>query len=125
VTGAVADVSRYYRDADLAVVPLRAGGGTRIKMIEAALHGVPIVATRFGAEGTTFQNRVDMLMANDASSFLRACLLLARDNSLSERLADRARRKAQRDYSPSFWRSKVIDLIDHAQRQSALTSKVD
>ena len=53
VTGAVADVAPYYRDADLVIAPLRAGGGTRIKIIEAAVHGVPVVATGFGAEGTT------------------------------------------------------------------------
>jgi glycosyltransferase involved in cell wall biosynthesis len=111
VTGAVADVARYYRDADLAIAPLRAGGGTRIKVIEAAAHGVPLVTTVFGAEGTTFQRGVDMLMANDEATFLRACLLLARDGSLSRRLAAQARLKARRDYAPAYWRARVADLV--------------
>ncbi len=111
VTGAVTDVAPYYRDADLVIAPLRAGGGTRIKIIEAAVHGVPVVATGFAAEGTTFQHGVDMLMANDEATFLRACLLLARDGSLSRRLAARARLKARRDYAPAYWRARVADLV--------------
>jgi glycosyltransferase involved in cell wall biosynthesis len=111
VTGAVADVGRYYRDADLAVVPLRAGGGTRIKVVEAAAHGVPLVTTVFGAEGTTFQHGVDMLMANNEANFLRACCLLLRDVSLSRRLAARAGAKVRRDYSPAYWRARVAQLV--------------
>jgi glycosyltransferase involved in cell wall biosynthesis len=111
VTGAVADVAPYYRDADLVIAPLRAGGGTRIKIIEAAAHGVPVVATGFGAEGTTFQHGVDMLMASNETTFLRACLLLARDGSLSRRLAGQARLKARRDYAPAHWRARVADLV--------------
>jgi glycosyltransferase involved in cell wall biosynthesis len=111
VTGAVADIARYYRDADLAIAPLRAGGGTRIKVIEAAAHGVPLVTTMFGAEGTTFQPGVDMIMANDEVNFLRACLLLLRNGSLAGRLRERARSKAKRDYSPTYWRARVAQVV--------------
>jgi glycosyltransferase involved in cell wall biosynthesis len=111
VTGAVADVSAYYRQADLVVAPLRAGGGTRIKMIEAAARGVPVVATAFAAEGTTFQHRLDILIANNETSFLRSCLLLARNRSLASRLAERARMRVKRDYSPAYWRNRVANLI--------------
>jgi glycosyltransferase involved in cell wall biosynthesis len=111
VTGAVSDIARYYRDADLAIAPLRAGGGTRIKVIEAAAHGVPLVASGFGAEGTTFKHGVDVLVANNEASFLRACLLLARDKSLSKRLAARARSKARRDYSGAYWRARLTHLV--------------
>ncbi len=111
VTGAVADVAPYYREADLVVAPIRAGGGTRIKIIEAAAHGIPVVASSFAAQGTTFQHGVDMLLANDAMSFVRACLLLARHRSLAARLGERARAKAKRDYSPAYWRARVADLV--------------
>jgi polysaccharide biosynthesis protein PslH len=111
VTGAVADVARYYREADLVIAPVRAGGGTRIKIIEAAAHGVPVVASRFGAEGTTFQHGVDMLLADHGENFLRACLLLIRDGPLAERLAARAHAKVKRDYSPVYWRARVADLV--------------
>ena len=111
VTGSVADVSRYYREADLVVAPLRAGGGTRIKIIEAAAHGVPIVATAMAAEGTSFRHGVDILIADEETSFLRACILLARNRTLSTRLARSARTKVNRDYSPAYWRARVTDFI--------------
>jgi glycosyltransferase involved in cell wall biosynthesis len=108
----VDDIGRCYRNANLVIAPLRAGGGTRIKIIEAAKHGVPIVATRLAAEGTSFQNGVDMLVADSAEGFLRACLLLIRNRSLARRLAWRARAKANRDYSQNYWRLQVAHLIN-------------
>ncbi len=111
VTGAVPEVSPYYRDADLAIAPVRAGGGTRIKIIEAAAHGVPMVATSFAAEGTTFRHGVDILIADDETAFLRFCLLLDRNRPLSALLAKRARIKANRDYSYTRWQARVTELI--------------
>jgi glycosyltransferase involved in cell wall biosynthesis len=107
----VADIGRYYRDADLAIVPLRAGGGTRMKVIEAASYGVPLVTTIFGAAGTTLQCDVDVLIANDEGNFLRACLSLLRNGSLARRLSASARVKVRRDYSPSYWRARVARLV--------------
>jgi glycosyltransferase involved in cell wall biosynthesis len=106
-----ADIATCYRAADLAIVPLRAGGGTRIKLIEAANYGVPIVTTSLGAEGTSFQNRVDMLVADNAEAFFKACLLLLRNRSLSQRLARHARAKASRDYSRHSWQRRVANLV--------------
>jgi glycosyltransferase involved in cell wall biosynthesis len=111
VTGTVADVDRYYRNADLAIVPLRAGGGMRIKVVEAARHGVPVVATGFGVEGTTFRRGADMLVANNEAAFLRACLLLVRNPPLRTRLASQARNKVLRDYSPEYWRAQVAHAV--------------
>ena len=111
VTGSVADVGRYYRDAELAIAPLRAGGGTRIKVIESATYGVPLVATAFGVQGTTFQRDVDVLVANDEGAYLRACLLLLRNGALARRLAANARIRARRDYSHSYWRARVARLV--------------
>jgi polysaccharide biosynthesis protein PslH len=93
------------------IAPLRAGGGTRIKVIESATYGVPLVTTEFGVQGTTFRRDVDVLIANDDGAYLRACLLLLRNGSLSRRLAARARNKAKRDYSPSYWRAQVARLV--------------
>jgi glycosyltransferase involved in cell wall biosynthesis len=111
VAGAVDEIGRYYRDADLAIAPLHAGGGTRIKLIEAASYGVPVVTTSFGAQGTTFQHDADVLVANDEQSFLRACLSLIRNGALARRLAANARTTARRDYSPSYWRTKLEQWV--------------
>ncbi len=106
------EIGRCYSSADLVIAPLRAGGGTRIKIIEAANYGVPIVTTTLGAEGTSFQNGVDMLVADSADAFLRACLLLIRNRSLSRRLTQHARAKANRDYSQAYWRLQVANLVE-------------
>jgi glycosyltransferase involved in cell wall biosynthesis len=68
ITGTVRDLSAYYRCADLAVIPLRVGSGTRIKLLEAAISGVPVVSTGLGAEGTPFRHGRDLLIANGAQS---------------------------------------------------------
>jgi len=111
VTGAVADIAPYYRDADMVIAPIRAGGGTRIKIIEAAAWGVPVVSTRFGAEGTTFLPGLDLLVAENEATFLRACLMLARNGSLSRRLATAACAKVKRDYAPATWKNRVAALV--------------
>jgi glycosyltransferase involved in cell wall biosynthesis len=111
VTGTVAAVAPYYREADIVIVPIRAGGGTRIKIIEAATHGVPVVTTRFGADGTTFLPGADLLMADHEANFLRACLMLVRSGSLSRRLALAARAKVKRDYAPARWLAHVGELV--------------
>jgi glycosyltransferase involved in cell wall biosynthesis len=109
-----ADIGRCYSAADLVIAPLRAGGGTRIKIIEAAGYEVPIVTTRIGAEGTSFQNDLDMLVADGPENFLRACLRLLRNRTLAQRLAKHAGAKAKRDYAQASWRIRVPDLIGQA-----------
>jgi polysaccharide biosynthesis protein PslH len=107
VAGAVDDIGRYYRGADLAIAPLHAGGGHPIKVIEAASYGVPVVTTSFGAKGTTFQPGADVLVADDEGNFLRACLSLIQNSALARRLGTNARGTARRDYSPSYWRTQL------------------
>jgi hypothetical protein len=52
-----------------------------------------------------------MLVADQDSSFLRACLLLARNKSVASRLARVARAKVRRDYSPAYWRARLVQLV--------------
>jgi len=67
VTGTVPDLRPYYRDALAAVVPLRTGGGTRLKILEAMAAGVPVISTALGAEGLRVQPGRDILMADSAA----------------------------------------------------------
>ena len=62
----VDDLRPLYSRADVAVVPIRAGGGTRIKILEAFAHGVPVVSTRIGAEGISVADGEHLLLADDA-----------------------------------------------------------
>ena len=63
VTGTVPDVRPYYREAVAVVVPLRVGGGTRLKILEAMAAGVPVVSTTLGAEGLEVDPGRDLLTA--------------------------------------------------------------
>jgi glycosyltransferase involved in cell wall biosynthesis len=63
VTGTVPDVAPYYDEAIAAVVPLRSGGGTRLKILEAMAAGVPVISTPLGAEGLTISPGENILLA--------------------------------------------------------------
>jgi polysaccharide biosynthesis protein PslH len=69
VTGTVPDVRPYYREASVAVVPLRMGAGTRLKILEAMAAGIPVVSTALGAEGLAVQPGVQLELAESASAF--------------------------------------------------------
>jgi polysaccharide biosynthesis protein PslH len=100
VTGTVPSVTAYLRDAAVVVVPLRIGGGTRLKIYEAMAMGKALVSTSIGAEGLTFENGRDLLLADDANSFADAILLLLLDAQLRRRFEQAAvQLAAQFDWS--------------------------
>lgn len=87
VTGAVADTRPYIAGARVYVAPLRMGGGTRFKLLEAMALRRPIVSTRVGAEGFPLQNGRDALLADGPQSFADSVCRLLHDADLSDRLA--------------------------------------
>jgi polysaccharide biosynthesis protein PslH len=100
VTGTVPSVSEYLRAATLIVVPLRIGGGTRLKVFEAMATGKAVVSTSIGAEGLAVQNGRDLILADDATAFADAILLLLRDADARRRLEVAAHQLAiQYDWS--------------------------
>lgn len=82
VVGEVPDISVELRAADIAVVPVRFGGGTRIKILEAFANRLPVVTTTVGAEGLDAVDGEHVLVADDASAFAAACVRLHRDAQL-------------------------------------------
>jgi polysaccharide biosynthesis protein PslH len=82
VTGTVPSVTEYLRAATLIVVPLRIGGGTRLKIFEAMATGRALVSTTIGAEGLAVQNGRDLILADDATAFAEAVMLLLREVEL-------------------------------------------
>jgi glycosyltransferase involved in cell wall biosynthesis len=100
VTGTVPSVTDYLRNATVVVVPLRIGGGTRLKIYEAMALGKALVSTSIGAEGLSFENGRDLLLADDASSFADAILLLLRDAQVRRKFEQAAvQLAAQFDWS--------------------------
>lgn len=77
ITGWVQDVRPYYQDALAVVAPLRIGGGTRLKILEAMAAGVPVVSTRLGAEGLNAQPGTHYVAADTADEFWRRTVALA------------------------------------------------
>jgi glycosyltransferase involved in cell wall biosynthesis len=62
--------------------PILSGGGTRVKIIEAAAYGRPIVSTRIGAEGIEMQDGNGIFLQDDSKSFAEACIRLLNDHEL-------------------------------------------
>ena len=98
-SGFVDDVRDYVYRASVFAIPLRVGGGTRLKVFEAMAMGCPIVSTSIGVEGLPLEDGVHYLRADDAPSFAQAVLRLLNDPSLRERIALEARRYVEENFS--------------------------
>jgi glycosyltransferase involved in cell wall biosynthesis len=90
VVGRVPDMEPELARADLVVVPLRVGSGTRIKILESFAHRIPVVSTTLGAEGLDVEDGVHLLVADDPDDFAAACGRLLTDVGLRKRLVDAA-----------------------------------
>jgi glycosyltransferase involved in cell wall biosynthesis len=99
VTGTVPDIRPWLWGASLAIVPLRVGGGTRLKIYEAMAAGVPVVSTSIGAEGLDYTHGETAWMADTPESFADGCLTLLRDQAKAHHLAARARDLVATNYS--------------------------
>ncbi len=91
VLGFVDDLQAIYRQARVVICPLLVGGGTRVKIIEAAALSKAIVSTTLGAEGLDMAHERHILIADAPADFANACVRLLADVALSERLGREAR----------------------------------
>jgi glycosyltransferase involved in cell wall biosynthesis len=99
VIGEVDDVAPWYRDAHLAVVPLRAGGGTRIKILEAFAQRRPVVTTTLGIEGISAEDGRHAFIADEPGPFATACLRLLNDPAFADAMATEAFSLFSQSYS--------------------------
>mgnify|MGYP001546726339 CR=1 FL=1 len=90
VTGTVADVRPWLWGSSVSIVPLRIGGGTRLKIFEAMAARVPVISTTIGAEGLPVENDRHLFIADDAESFANACLHLLENQQRRHQMADEA-----------------------------------
>lgn len=91
VRGMVPDMRPYYRRAEVVVVPLRRGGGTRVKILEAAASGKAIVTTSLGVEGLDFRRDEHLVVADSPENFAEAVISLFGDEARRKALESRAR----------------------------------
>ena len=99
VTGYVTDPIPYLEAADAFVVPLHAGGGMRVKIVDAWLWGLPIVSTPIGAEGIEVRDGGNLLLAQDALTFARATVRLLTKPELNCQLRVNGRAWVENKYA--------------------------
>jgi glycosyltransferase involved in cell wall biosynthesis len=96
--GTVDDATSFMNTMPVMIAPLFAGGGMRIKVLEAMALAKPVVATALGAGGLDVEHGRDILIADDAASFADAVALLLRDSKTAARIGDAARETVRSRY---------------------------
>ena len=102
----------FYADAAVAVVPIHAGGGSRIKILEAFAHGVPVVSTSIGAAGLGAVDGRHLLIANSPEDFAAAALRLRRDPALATAIAAEGLALFERRYRFEDAAAGILTLVD-------------
>jgi len=112
VTGTVDDVRPYVDEAALYIVPLRAGGGTRLKIFEALSMGKAVVSTRVGAEGLALTAGRDVVIADEPDAFAASVVALLRDPARRLAIGRAGRQLVQSRYS---WERVSSEFEHHCQ----------
>jgi len=107
ITGFVDDLDLLYDRTRIVATPILVGGGTRVKIIEAAAYGRPVVSTTVGMEGIDLTPGSEIIVRDDPKEFAKACIELLVDIDLSKRIGLAARKKVTELYD----RKKVIKTI--------------
>ena len=113
--GYVENTERYWANARVFVVPLRAGGGMRVKILDAWSQGIPIVSTTIGAEGIICTSGKDIIIADSAEDFARAVLNIMVDDNLAQSLSHCGRQTLEDCYD---WQ-KIYPAWDAVYQQVA------
>ena len=110
VTGYVVDLDPYLAAADVFVVPLHAGSGMRVKILDAWLWSLPVISTPIGAEGIEVVEGENILLAGEPQVFARAAIRLLSDKGFNRELRTNGRAWVERHYS---WQEvyKKVDLV--------------
>lgn len=111
VTGGVESVTPYYERADIVIVPVRFGSGTRIKILEAMSLGRPVVSTPVGAEGLDLEPEKDLLIADTAAEFAEACIELCRNEEKWRSLVENGRCRIAALYDRARVQEQLLGLI--------------
>lgn len=113
VTGTVPDVRPYLQNCGIAIVPLRIGGGMRVKILELMACGLPVVSTTLGAEGINYENYRDILIADTPDEFIRQISRLLDHPDLRTSIGTQARNKAENYYG---WNSIMLALEQYYKK---------
>jgi glycosyltransferase involved in cell wall biosynthesis len=121
VTGTVEDMRPYLWGSKISVVPLRIGGGTRLKIYESMAAGAPVVSTTVGAEGLKFTRGRHLAIADTARAFADACIHLLSSEEHRWRMAHEARAFVERELSWEVVARDVEQILEScAQRNRVM-----
>ncbi len=112
--GFVIDPEAYWQRARVFVVPLRAGGGMRVKILTAWAKGVPIVSTTIGAEGINYTDGKDILIADTPEAFVAAISKILMDDELATSLAREGRKTVSEQYDWNVIYPQWDAVYEHA-----------
>jgi glycosyltransferase involved in cell wall biosynthesis len=112
LTGYVDDIRREIASAMALVVPLRVGGGSRLKILEAMALGTPVVATTKGVEGLDVRAGKDLLITDDPMEFADQTVRLLLEEDLRQGLISNGRRTVQTQYDWQLIGRKYANLIE-------------
>ncbi|MGC9025004.1 MAG: glycosyltransferase family 4 protein, partial [Chloroflexia bacterium] len=116
LTGWVEDVRPWIASSQATVVPLRQGGGTRLKILESLALGTPVVSTSKGAEGLEVEDGRHLLLADTPESFAEAVLALLRDRALWARLSAQGRALVAERYDWPQTLARFRALVEECAR---------
>ena len=119
VTGGVPDVRPYYQRAWGQIVPLRIGGGTRLKIVESLCLGCPVVSTTIGAQGLELANDQHLLLADEPRALAGAVLRLLGDRALRERLGAAGRAQVLAHYTWPALGGQLATFLESTARLSS------
>jgi glycosyltransferase involved in cell wall biosynthesis len=125
LTGFVPDVRPLIAGAWAAIVPMRQGGGTRLKILEAMALGVPVIATSKGAEGLDAEPGRHLLVADEPAEFAEAVVELLRSPARRQSLAEEALQLVARRYDWQVVATQFLALIDRVISSPRLSRPLD
>jgi glycosyltransferase involved in cell wall biosynthesis len=110
IIGTVADLAPHYANTKLVIVPLRAGSGSRLKILEAMAMGRAVVSTSIGCEGLVLEHDIHLAIADTPSDFSDAIVALINDEQRRSRMVDQARRWVEERYDWPCLGEKLVSL---------------
>jgi glycosyltransferase involved in cell wall biosynthesis len=118
-TGYVDDIRPYLNDCTLLIVPIRIGGGTRLKILEAMSLGIPVVSTSIGCEGIDAEKDKDIIIADSPHDFAKSIKAVLKDESFRHSLSRNGRHLVKKKYNWENITSRLEKIY-----QNELTPKV-
>jgi len=114
-TGFVPDLGALYAKSRVVACPITVGGGTRLKLVEAASYGRPMVSTRIGAEGLSFEDGREIVLRDDDAGFAAACVNLLHDDAACAQLGLAARAKMEASYAAEAIVDHIVDIMTRSR----------